>query len=828
MGVRTARNWQSRGEPIRMEGMVVDLDGKPVAGRPVRVRAERMAWVQRGGDWGEVARDTVVCEFVSAVNPRTCTFPTPEGGRYRLVADVADERGRPSRTEVSVWVSGGDPMPPQPGQQMGASRQVRLLPDREVYAPGDTARILVQLPFWPARGVMTVRRAGIVRTVTVASDSSTLLLSVPLTEADIPNIHVQLDVVGASDTIPGSRGTDFATGSALLRVPPTGRSLTLTPLPADSVLVPDAPASVSVQVTDAQGRPVPGAEVALAVVDEAVLALTGYRFQDPLELFHPSWDEGATDAWLHPLVLKRTSGAGVVAGRVRDPQGQPVAGALVMAAGTQLRTTTDAAGAFRLVGVPAGPRTITVSRVGMGSASREVMVGDASVQVEIVMHPATLMLEGVVVGAVSGQVQRRAAPEQVRIRGASSLDLPPPPAVEAPPPPGAPQPAIAIRTNFNPLAVWTPVVRTDANGRATVPFTLPSSLTRYRVMAVAAQGLARFGAGESSITVRQPLMVRPSAPRFLNFGDRFEFAVVIQNQTGQPMTVDVAARAEGIAFTEPGRRVTVPANDRVEVRIPGEAVRAGTAHVQVAAVSGSRSDAAFVSLPVYTPATAEAFATYGNFTEGAATLPLQIDENDVLPGFGGLEVSTSSTALHELTDAFLYLVKYPYQGSEQIASRLLAVAALRDVLTEFRAEGLPPAQELADSVARDIQALRRMQNHDGGWNFWRTERESWPYVSVHVTHALVRMRERGYDVPDDMMQRAMGYTRTVDNRMPRWYGPAERRAVRAYALYVRSLAGERVGGEVAVLMREAGSDQLPVEVAGWLLAASAGQSGAQQ
>ena len=825
VGLRTERTWQSRGEPIRVEGIVVDLDGMPVAGRPVRLRAERLSWVQRGGGWEEVAGDTVACDFVSELNPRACTFATPEGGRYRLVADVTDERGRPSRTEVTVWVSGGAPFP-QPGQRMGAAEQVRLLPDRERYAPGDTARILVQLPFWPARGLMTVRRNGIVRIDTIQSDSSTLMLAVPITEADIPNTHVQVDVVGASDTIPGSRGTDFASGSAALSVPPTGRSLSIVPLAADSVAAPDAPASVTVQVNDAQGRPVRDAEVALAVVDEAVLALTGYRFSDPLDLFHPRTVPGVMDAWLHPSVLKRASGEGVVTGRVRDTGGQPVAGAMVTVEGTDLRVTTDATGAFRLTGVPRGPRTIVATRIGLGSALREVMVGPEPVQVEIVMAPEVVQLEALAVGAVAQSAPARA-------RGFQELvppEEPPPPAAlpPPPPPPGAPQPAIAVRTNFNPLAVWTPVVRTDAEGRATVPFTLPSSLTRYRVMAVAAQGLARFGAGESAITVRQPLMVRPSAPRFLNFGDRFEFAVVIQNQTGQAMTVDVAARAEGIAFAEPGRRVTVPANDRVEVRIPGEAVRAGTAHVQVAAVSGARSDAAFITLPVYTPATAEAFATYGNFTEGAATLPLQIDGNDVLPGFGGLEVSTSSTALHELTDAFVYLVGYPFEGSEQLASRLLAIAALRDVLTEFRAEGIPAPEAMADSVARDVQRLRSMQNHDGGWDFWRGDRESWPYVSVHVTHALVRMRERGYQVPGDMLQRALQYTRTVRERMPRWYPEPSRRAIRAYALYVRSLAGERVGGEVAALLREAEADRLPLEVVGWLLAASAGQGGTQE
>ena len=823
VGLRTARTWQPRGEPIHLEGIVVDLDGKPVAGRPVRVRAERLAWAQTARGWEQVARDSAECSFVSELNPRSCTFATTEGGQYRIVADVTDEQGRPSRTEIAVWVAGGEPFR-APGQPMGESEAVRLLPDRERYAPGDTARILMQLPFWPARGVMTVRRSGIVRTDTIASDSSTMMLAVPITEADIPNTHVQVDVVGASDK-PGARGTDFATGMVALQVPPTGRSLELTPAPADSVLTPDAPTSVAVQVRDAEGRPVAGAEVALAVVDEAVLALTGYRFSDPLELFHPAWEPGVTDAWLHPSVLKSSSGTGVVTGRVRNERGQPEPAVLVTVEGTTIRAVTDAAGAFRLAGVPAGVRTIVATRVGLGAASRTVSIGAEPVRVEIVMASEVMHLDGVVEMSAAAQ----SAPP--RARGFQELvppEEPPPPPMPAPAAPGAPQPGIAMRTNFNPLAVWTPVVRTDAEGRATVPFTLPSSLTRYRVMAVAAQGLARFGAGESTITVRQPLMVRPSAPRFLNFGDRFEFPVVIQNQTGQAMTVDVAARAEGIAFREPGRRVTVPANDRVEVRIPAEAVRAGTAYVQVAAVSGSRSDAAFVTLPVYTPATAEAFATYGNFTEGAAALPLEIDRGDVLPGFGGLEVTTSSTALHELTDAFLYLLSYRFEGSEQIASRLLAVAALRDVLTEFGAEGIPAPEALADSVERDLQALRSMQNHDGGWEFWRRDDQSWPYVSVHVTHALVRMRQRGYTVPDPMLQRAMEYTRTVRERFPRWYPQSARQAVRAYALYVRSLAGERVHGDLGALLREVDADTLPLEVTGWLLAASAGQTGMEE
>jgi alpha-2-macroglobulin len=328
------------------------------------------------------------------------------------------------------------------------------------------------------------------------------------------------------------------------------------------------------------------------------------------------------------------------------------------------------------------------------------------------------------------------------------------------------------------------------------------------------------------LTARQPLMVRPSAPRFLNWGDRFEMPVVIQNQTDRPMEVQVAARGDGISFTESGKRVTVPAHDRVEVRIAAEAVRAGPARVQVVAVSGALADAAELTLPVYTPATAEAFATYGSFADGSAVqLPLHVPD-DAIPAFGGLEVTTTTTALHELTDAFLYLVSYRFECSEQLASRLLAVAALRDVLTAFRAEGLPPPEALADSVRRDLRLLAAKQTRDGGFAFWHGDQESWPYVSVHATHALVRIRQRGYPVPDDVYARAMGYVTGVDRHIPSYYGRRARLALRAYAAYVRDLAGDpRLDGEIREILRGWGNEELPLEVAGWLLAASADRPG---
>src|SRR6185295_11502929 len=131
-----------------------------------------------------------------------------------------------------------------------------------------------------------------------------------------------------------------------------------------------------------------------------------------------------------------------------------------------------------------------------------------------------------------------------------------------------------------------------------------------------------------------------------------------------------------------GREVTVPANDRVEVQFPAAAELAGTARSQIVGVAGKATDAAELALPVWTPATTEAFATYGVIDEGAMKQPVALP-GKVVTQFGGIEVTTVSTNLQALTDALLYLVRYPYECAEQRASRVMAIAALRDVLTSF-------------------------------------------------------------------------------------------------------------------------------------------------
>src|SRR5262249_9204022 len=134
-------------------------------------------------------------------------------------------------------------------------------------------------------------------------------------------------------------------------------------------------------------------------------------------------------------------------------------------------------------------------------------------------------------------------------------------------------------------------------------------------------------------------------------------------------------------------------------------------------------------------------------------------------------------------DAFVYLLKYPFECNEQLASRVLSIAALRDVLTAFQSKDLPSPDALERSMKDDFDKLKRRQHYTGGWGFW--QEEPWPYLSIHVAHALTRAKDKGYKPDERMLQMAQNYLRTIETHIPPFYGEEARRALIAYSVYVR-------------------------------------------
>ena len=764
VGLRSDRYFVARGDPLDVDAIVTDLDGAAVPGRPVRILAERLSWKQEKREWIERPIESRECAIISGEAAARCTFAAPTPGNWRVTATVADDRGRPNVAQLRRWVAGMSSAPVRSPDE----NSVTLVADRKEYRGGETAAILVVPPFAPAEGLMTIRRDGIVRAERFRIGSGSLVLRVPIDEQWVPDVTVQVDLVGAkagetptsAEAAKAPSVPAFASGSVDLMVPPRSRTLGITVAPRDAILAPGHKTTIGVEVRDANGAPVDGAEVAVVVVDEAILALANRRRPDPVGDFYRP---GAGDVSDHHLRRRL---------------------------------------------VFTGPRDVMEAAGRVEGGSRGGIVG------------------GVVGGVVGGLLD---APP------ASSPGPPPPP---PPPPPRtsmatvmttsaevAEWPAVTPRTNFTPLALFAPGVRTGANGHADVAMTLPDNLTRYRIIAVAATAGVEFGTGESAITASLPLMARASPPRLLNFGDRIELPIAVQNLGDTPADVTIAVRAANATLTDgAGRRVEVPAGGRVEVRFPLATGDPGSAAFQVMAASKAGTDSSEFSVPIRTPATTEAFAAYGHIDEGAIAQPVAAPSG-TLAGFGGLELATSSTALQALSDAVLYLVSYPYECAEQRASRVLGIVALGDVLDQLGGAGLPDRATVEASARRDIVALEALQNDDGGFALWRRGQPSWPFLSVHVTHAIERARTAGLRVDNLVLRRARGYVDHVDARIPKEYSDNARYTVLAYSQYVRKLAGRADPAGARSLVRRAGPAKLPIEAMGWLFPVLSGDSG---
>ncbi|MBX3226012.1 MAG: hypothetical protein KIT84_29445 [Labilithrix sp.] len=777
VGVKLAKSFLRAGENIETDLVVVDADGKPAGGRHVSVKAARIDYEQVGGEYEPRELEVQSCEVDSPAAPTPanerlhCSFKTKEGGTYRVTAIVTDATGRKSQTMTSIYVMGGN----RPKDRGLEKAKVNLVGDKKEYRPGDTAEVLVVAPFAPAEGILSVRRQGIVHLERFSMASTSQTVKVKLDDAHVPNVEVRIDLVGQDARTDDAGNPDerlpkrpaYASGSLQAKVLAIGRTLDVKARGKEETLAPGSTTSVEVDVKDSGGRPVADAEVALVVADEAVLALSGYKTPDPIAAFYAHRGSDVRNIEMRRFVQLAEPDLSKLQSQVRAQSNKKIG----------LESAGYGGAAFGGAGRAAAP-------------AQPAPAPPPPPPAPSMAKPALARAEAADLDALADEPKESAA-------GGTS---------KAP---------MQVRSDFSALALFSPAVKTNGSGRATVALKLPDNLTRYRVMAIAVDKTRQFGAGESTITAKLPLMARPSAPRFLNFGDKFELPIVLQNQTDKEIDVGVVARATNATIGEPSaKRVKIAPNDRVEVRFDAATVKAGTARFQFGVASGGFSDASQIELPVYTPGTTEAFATYGEIDDGAMAQPVKMPPG-VFPQFGGLEITTSSTQMQALTDAFIYLVKYPFECNEQLASRVISIAALRDVLGAFKSKDLPPPAALEASMKDDFAKLKRRQHYSGGWGFW--QEQPWPYLTIHVAHSLVRAKEKGYAPDEQMLRNTQNYLRNIESHIPSWYGPEARRALVAYSLYVRHRMKDSDPNKAKSLIREAGGvDKLGIEAVGWI------------
>jgi hypothetical protein len=291
-----ADHWVESGKTLKGRVAVVDVQGKPVAGAPVRVTVlRRQLYSHRtrlvGGFYAyehvaEVTEAGELCRGTTdASGAYWCSGQAPADGELILQATAADPAGRASGAFAEVWIPGSEAW-----FRVTDSDRMDLLPDKRRYEPGETARFQVRMPFRQATALVTLEREGVLEARVVPLSGTNPVIEVPIKAGYAPNMYVSvLAVRGRAGDAPPTALVDlgrpaYKLGIAEINVGWRAHELKVSVAADRPTYRVRQKATVRVSVRRADGTTPPGGtEVAIAAVDEGLLELLPNRTWNLLE-----------------------------------------------------------------------------------------------------------------------------------------------------------------------------------------------------------------------------------------------------------------------------------------------------------------------------------------------------------------------------------------------------------------------------------------------------------------------------------------------------------------------------------------------------------------
>lgn len=333
------------------------------------------------------------------------------------------------------------------------------------------------------------------------------------------------------------------------------------------------------------------------------------------------------------------------------------------------------------------------------------------------------------------------------------------------------QPEIELRETFNHSAYWDPVIRTNSRGHARVRFRLPDTITQFKVMAVAQTQDNKFGSGDTTFTVAKDLILQPTLPRFVRYDDEFETGVIATNMTGDTGSVVIQANVSGgltiISHTEQSIILAPGENKKIPFRYQVE--QTGDASFTFTGRMGKYTDGLRVTIPVHTPRLRESVALY-NQTDTTIREAITIP-TDIYPELGEMVFSASSSALAGIEGGIRDLLSYRHTNLESIVSRVYAIITAERMIHSLRLEtGID--RRLREEAQHLIKHFRAYQRHHGGFVMWQSSSNVHPYLSAYALYVLIKARERGFAIDEEVLSKAAdyGYNYTRDLSRHRRHG----------------------------------------------------------
>jgi A-macroglobulin TED domain/Alpha-2-macroglobulin family/MG2 domain/A-macroglobulin receptor binding domain/Protein of unknown function (DUF1559)/Alpha-2-macroglobulin bait region domain len=234
---------------------------------------------------------------------------------------------------------------------------------------------------------------------------------------------------------------------------------------------------------------------------------------------------------------------------------------------------------------------------------------------------------------------------------------------------------------FPETLLWRPEVITDDQGRAEIEFDLADSITTWRLSASGISADGKLGAADRPIRVFQPFFVDFDLPAALTLGDEASVPVVVYNYLDTPQTVELrlADNANFELLDKPVKPLDLAPKEVRSLAYRLRAAKVGRHSLEVVAWAGEVGDAVTRSVDVVPGGRAVEQVTSGTL-DVPATIDVKLPEN-AIPGSAKLIARIYPTTFSQLVDGLDSIFQQPYGCFEQTSSttypNVLALAYLK-------------------------------------------------------------------------------------------------------------------------------------------------------
>ena len=347
-----------------------------------------------------------------------------------------------------------------------------------------------------------------------------------------------------------------------------------------------------------------------------------------------------------------------------------------------------------------------------------------------------------------------------------------------------------------PLALYSGIVTVGSNGTAEVSFDIPEFAGTARIMAVAWTA-TKVGRANTDVTVRDPVVLTATLPRFLLNGDRGTMNLDLDNVEGAAGDYVISVKTSGPVSLSgnPATTMRLASKQRSTVALaidaPGGAGQANL-NVDIKGPNGLALTRQY-ALDVKPATQILARRSVRTLAKGESLTLTNDMFADLVPGTGGVQLSVGlSTALDAAT-ILKALDRYPFGCSEQITSRAMPLLYVNDLAVEAH---LAMDTAVDHRIKDAIDRLLARQGSNGSFGLWSAGGDD-AWLDAYVTDFLTRAREKGFAVPDVLFKTALDRIRNsvVNADEPEKDGGRDL----AYGLYVLAKNGAAPIGDMRYL-----------------------------